>query len=869
MPNRRLVEGVFRTPDGIIWADRSLTWYRQPRKTRAQGGAVVLDEPFVVTTDGAGEMSQEMEPGAYLVLVRLGDVDRYFEVGVPEGAGSFDVADGVAAAAPFITPSAVQQALEARDLARRWATEDADVPVETAPDRFSARHWAVRAQDAAQAAEDFAGSRVDTFAELAAVAPGDLEVGAFIRVIETGAVYRRVSSDGDLDYTAAGGVQLDVVGEIRPEMFPTIEAAILAASGTGRALRGTPGQTYTFADGVTVSGPLIADFSGCFLVRAASAPNVPAIAVSHPFSAATFGAADDVTAYALAEFDYGNGATFVPRITVADTGAYAVGQIVKVLSSDRIPCIAPWEDTRHAEMGEIGAIDAGNGHLYLIRPFCETWTPEKIVRLTALSVVLRGGEWSDAPGYPAGRNEPMLRLRGCVRPSVSGVTLRDTAGAQLVLESCHEPRSLGNRFERPRQSPANGAFAYGEKHIGCTRPVQQNAVGTSCRHVFDTGGTVVADADLSTAPVHRFGGVMEARVIGGVGHDSLNAPFGDHPDACDTQIIDCASLWVNRGGAGSPLFGLQLRGRRSSAKGGVYSGLQPLQIEPSTGAPCLVDGVTFIKEAPTDDDAARQALGEIDGAGVIGGGKARVKFRNVIMRQARSRKEMLRLENAEVAFDGTIDYAATLSNFVFARLEAASRLVIHGLDGDFSQATAPTPMLTSLADAPSSVFAPGRVTIRNSPAASSFIVLTDYNGGAGAADWRDVMGDGPFFGNDSGWRNAGSAGLRRALVQRSDSGARNNSLAVNFSAGGGPKPISWPVGTGNALIHAAINPTTTNTHVGATPDGVFAGQILVLYNVGAFAFEIQSGGNIAVIATRTVDPGSTAMLRWDGTNWTG
>lgn len=47
-------------------------------------------------------------------------------------------------------PGFAQAAEDARDKAEQWADEDEDVPVETTPDRFSSKHWAIKSDDSAQ-----------------------------------------------------------------------------------------------------------------------------------------------------------------------------------------------------------------------------------------------------------------------------------------------------------------------------------------------------------------------------------------------------------------------------------------------------------------------------------------------------------------------------------------------------------------------------------------------------------------------------------------------------------------------------------------------------------------------------------------------
>lgn len=92
-----------------------------------------------------------------------------------------------------------------------------------------------RAEAAATEAALYDGPKVDTFGQLAAVTPAMLAVGGLIRVIETGAVYQRVSTGGDLDYSGTGGVRLTVIpirGMVTPMMFGALPRF---AGTTGRA----------------------------------------------------------------------------------------------------------------------------------------------------------------------------------------------------------------------------------------------------------------------------------------------------------------------------------------------------------------------------------------------------------------------------------------------------------------------------------------------------------------------------------------------------------------------------------------------------------------------------------------------------------
>lgn len=148
----RSVIGVFRTPTGVVFPNKTLTWFRAQRKTTSQAGSVIVDQPFLVTTDASGTISTNVLPGDYLVLVPLKDQDRYFQVGIPEGSEPFDVADGIETTAPPVTPEVVLLARAARDEARRWASENEDVVVEG--EEFSAKHYSLKAGSFASAAEE-------------------------------------------------------------------------------------------------------------------------------------------------------------------------------------------------------------------------------------------------------------------------------------------------------------------------------------------------------------------------------------------------------------------------------------------------------------------------------------------------------------------------------------------------------------------------------------------------------------------------------------------------------------------------------------------------------------------------------------------
>lgn len=145
----RQIFGTLRTPNGSPFPNKSLKWFRERRTAVAQGSSVVLDDPFFVPTDAAGEIETSVMAGAYLVLAPLSDADRYFRVVVPDQAGPFDISSLIDG--PTVEPDDLTQfeALVAK--AKAWANAPEDSVVEA--EQYSAKHWAAKSEDEKLAAQ--------------------------------------------------------------------------------------------------------------------------------------------------------------------------------------------------------------------------------------------------------------------------------------------------------------------------------------------------------------------------------------------------------------------------------------------------------------------------------------------------------------------------------------------------------------------------------------------------------------------------------------------------------------------------------------------------------------------------------------------
>lgn len=169
------VTGTAISPNGAIKPGAKITFRRAQLDVVSQEGSFVIPDDYIIQTALDGTVNFDILPGVYdATTVAVGGRTVAFRVSVPNEPAA-DFADLLNASYVEIPPASVTQAQQARDAA------------------IAARAAAELARDEAVL---YDGPKVDTFAELAAITPAMLPVGALIRVVETGAVYRRVSSGG-------------------------------------------------------------------------------------------------------------------------------------------------------------------------------------------------------------------------------------------------------------------------------------------------------------------------------------------------------------------------------------------------------------------------------------------------------------------------------------------------------------------------------------------------------------------------------------------------------------------------------------------------------------------------------------------------
>jgi hypothetical protein len=134
------------------------------------------------TSAGASATSAETSETAAGIAVGAATTAEGFAESVAEDLAIFaPVSADIALIADNIVD--IQNAAENAALAKGYATEDEDVPVETGPNRYSAKHWSAKAEEFAQEASGYAGVLRPPTISTSDPAPGDGVDGDFWYVI--------------------------------------------------------------------------------------------------------------------------------------------------------------------------------------------------------------------------------------------------------------------------------------------------------------------------------------------------------------------------------------------------------------------------------------------------------------------------------------------------------------------------------------------------------------------------------------------------------------------------------------------------------------------------------------------------------------
>lgn len=224
------------------------------------------------------------------------------------------------------------------------------------------------------------------------------------------------------------------------------------------------------------------------------------------------------------------------QITLVDTSSINVGDVVKVVSDNRINEIAFTTDTgtveRWAEYGTCLAKDATN--VWLDRVFEGKYTNNPRYCVLNKSRTFRAVNFSftniadilestNIGTYRAG-----VTVRGYVRPYISDVITHDLPGPSVSLVGCYMPQ-VGSLYGYHQQgNTSNNQVGYTLNVASCQGGTAQFLYGERVRHVFTTNAT---DITANNSVHYNYGGVVDFHTVTCIGESCESFVWDQHTDA--------------------------------------------------------------------------------------------------------------------------------------------------------------------------------------------------------------------------------------------------------------------------------------------------------------------------------------------------
>lgn len=623
----------------------------------------------------------------------------------------------------------------------------------------------------------------------------------------------------------------------------------------GAAVNADAGEGTLFGSGTVAHTEVVANRYGANLEISAKDQIVPVSVWSFATSngSATW---DELNATTNGgQIDVGVGA-------IAD---FAVGDVVKVISDDKLPWSDPSDNEYAGESVRVDAVDVAGGLLLTSRPLrlvSVFATNIRLAKATNRPVDIQNVAFKDSPDFDPEINQPHLRITGAVAPKLAGISTDLSAAGLVELLSCFRPESKGISGESLRTSLASNfnVFGYVLVEYGCTDGVHVGMLGRKCRHVYTTGARRL-DV-VPSASVERYGGTIGSN-IQGIGADCEHNAFDTHADALNISFdIDVRQSYR---GLTASLFGVQLRGQGHMLRGTV---------EGQACLAVLVDG-TGTGGHDIDLKYVRPDLGQAETTEIV-------RFNNAGSVQGTCR----------LRFDATVyDYGAPIITTTGVDLNCLDVSLSYGPNADFNGAVfypeeaqvlcnnLVWDMMGSTANGPRIVRQKGdngsvtiaKATVFNAPkfyagdlgnrATARVVVqelLTDSEINA-----RGQAEDFDLFAN----RVAGAVGLASV---RFFGDLQPNSMAMVYTNAADPSvSFDWEGRLNDRLLFVATNDHTADATVTALSAPAFEGQEMVVrVEGGANGFALGgSTTNLDMPVAQVLSDGDSLRLISYGGTW--
>lgn len=220
-------------------------------------------------------------------------------------------------------------------------------------------------------------------------------------------------------------------------------------------------------------------------------------------------------------------------VSVADASAFAVGDVVKVVSTDDIP--NNWGTNRKiGEFSEIIVITEGAPDVITLNSklFDHSTYANNITIATIYDVTFKiyNGYIDNSGGYEQNGAIIFSSARDCELKNVHAKNLEDAFFIPLSLYRYHVDACSVINSEN---DTGNSKYGYGILDKGSHNGLITNFVMNKGRHAFTTDGYESASADMRTG--RSFG----TRIVDGVSYDAEAGGWDTHPSAAHVTFENC------------------------------------------------------------------------------------------------------------------------------------------------------------------------------------------------------------------------------------------------------------------------------------------------------------------------------------------
>lgn len=253
------------------------------------------------------------------------------------------------------------------------------------------------------------------------------------------------------------------------------------------------------------------------------------------------------------------GTTECAKLTFA-SNPYSVGDIIKILSDDKLAGIDPAANERIGEFARVMYVDGND--IYTAHRLRNTYTtnPRTAQMATAYRLALDGFEFTSSDDGTF--IEPVIRIVGAYRAHLTNLSAHDLGAMFIQTVGCLQLQAVNISGRDLDNSPSNNRYGYVVHDYSSELNSWTNLEGINCRHVYTNG---IAATDADDAEVEKYGESYGHVITNGMGLNCSNGAFELHSDAVGITFNGCTAIGNYRGQSSAGV-GFGLRGHNNACR---------------------------------------------------------------------------------------------------------------------------------------------------------------------------------------------------------------------------------------------------------------------------------------------------------------